>query len=346
MRILIAGLGAIGQRHARNLRALRPDAELLAWRSRGRRGVVTEQLERDDTRDVEAELGIRAFGALDDALAERPDAVFVCTPTSVHLEVAQRSADVGCHLFIEKPVSHTMSGVERLRATVEANRLTAMVGCQWRFHPLVRHLRTLLHSAAFGPLRGAHIDYAEYLPDWHPYEDYRQSYAAREALGGGVVLTQIHDYDLAWWLFGAPHRVRAKGGHLSELEIDVEDTVDATLETSSVAVRVTQSMATRPPRRSIIVEGERGRAVLDLLGGTFVAEALPPLAPVAPIADYQRNQMFVDEAAQFLDCLEVPAGSSAGRAAPAVPLSEGIEVLRIALAVRESMRRGETVELS
>lgn len=339
MRILIAGLGAIGQRHARNLRALRPDVELLAYRTRRLRHVVTEALVRDDSRDIETELGIRAFGALDVALAERPDAVFVCTPTSLHVEVAQQSAEALCHLFIEKPVSHTMEGVERLRATVESGRLVAMVGCQWRFHPLVRQLRALLHSSAFGAVRSAHIDYAEYLPDWHPYEDYRASYAARAELGGGVVLTQIHDYDLARWLFGMPRTVRATGGHLSDLEIDVEDTVDAMLETASVAVRVTQSMATRPPRRSITVEGERGRATLDLLAGRLDVDVRPPLAPVAPIADYQRNQMFVDEAAQFLECLE-------GRSAPAVPLSEGIEVLRVALAVKESLRTGHTVELT
>jgi predicted dehydrogenase len=339
VRILIAGLGAIGQRHARNLRALRPDAQLLAYRSRRLRHVVTETLASDESRDVEAELGIRAFTELDAVLAERPDAVFVCTPSSLHLEVAQRSAEAGCHLFIEKPVSHTMEGVERLRAKVESGGLVAMVGCQWRFHPLVRQLRALLRSAALGPLQSAHIAYAEYLPDWHPYEDYRMSYAARAQLGGGVVLTQIHDYDLAWWLFGAPHRVRATGGHLSDLEIDVEDTVDATLETAAVAVRVTQTMATRPPRRSITVEGEQGRATLDLLAGRLDVDARPPLAPVAPIADYQRNQMFVDEAAQFLECLQ-------GRVAPAVPLSEGIAVLRIALAVKESLRTGHAVELT
>ena len=339
MRILIAGLGAIGQRHARNLRALRPDIELLAYRTRRLPHAVTERLERVDVRNIEAELGIRAFDDLDAALAERPDAVFVCTPSSLHLDVAQPSAEAGCHLFIEKPVSHTMEGVARLRATVESAGTVAMVGCQWRFHPLVRQFRALLHSKAFGELRSAHIDYAEYLPDWHPYEDYRTSYAARSELGGGVVLTQIHDYDVAWWLFGAPRNVRASGGHLSELEIDVEDTVDATLETAAVAVRVTQTMATRPPRRSITVEGARGRATLDLLAGRLRVDVEPPLAPVAPMADYPRNQLFVDEAAHFLDCIS-------GDGPPSVPLSDGIEVLRVALAVKESLRTGHTVEIT
>ena len=335
MRILIAGLGAIGQRHARNLRALYGDGlELLAFRRRRLPHVVTESLQRDDSRNVETELGVTVFADLDQALAARPDAAFVCTPSSQHVEIAQRAADAGCHLFIEKPVSHTMDGVERLRATVASHGLVAMVGCQWRFHPCVRWLRDLLQADTLGRLGHAEIDYAEYLPDWHPYEDYRASYAARAELGGGVVLTQIHDYDLAWWLFGPPRAVTATGGRLSALEIDVEDTVDARLDGGAVPVRVRQSIASRPPRRTIAVTGERGSVTIDLLKGEVTSD----VAPAPAWADYRRNQMFVDEARHFQACL-------AGTAAPSVPLEDGIAVLRLALAVKDAIRTGRTVEI-
>jgi predicted dehydrogenase len=337
VRILIAGLGAIGQRHARNLRALYGgDLELLAFRRRRLPHVVTETLQRDDSRNVETELSVTAFDDLDRALAAGPAAVFVCTPSSQHIDVAQRAADAGCHLFIEKPVSHTIDGVERLAATVAANGLVAMVGCQWRFHPCVRWLRGLLEAGTLGRLSHAEIDYAEYLPDWHPYEDYRASYAARAELGGGVVLTQIHDYDLAWWLFGAPRAVTASGGHLSALEIDVEDTVDARLDGGAVPVRVRQSLATRPPRRTIAVTGEHGSVAVDLLKGEVTSD--PVVAPAPAFADYRRNQMFVDEVRHFKTCLE-------GRATPSVPLDEGIAVLRLALAVKDAIRTGRTVEI-
>ena len=338
MRILIAGLGAIGQRHSRNLRALYGDGlELLAFRRRRLPHVITESLQRDDSRNVETELGVTAFEDLGQALAARPDAVFVCTPSSQHIEVAQRAADAGCHLFIEKPVSHTMDGVERLGETVAAKGLMAMVGCQWRFHPCVRWLRELLQAGTLGRISHAEIDYAEHLPDWHPYEDYRASYAARAELGGGAVLTQIHDYDLAWWLFGSPRAVTATGGHMSALEIDVEDTVDARLDGGAAPVRIRQSIASRPPRRTIAVTGEHGSVVVDLLKGDVTSD--PRVAPAPAFADYQRNQMFVDEARHFQACL-------AGRATPAVPLEDGIAVLRLALAVKDAIRTGRTVEIT
>ena len=337
MRILIAGLGAIGQRHARNLRALGGDAiELLAFRRRRLPHVMTESLERDDSRDVEAELGITAYEDLDEALAAGPDGVFVCTPSSQHLEIAQRAADAGCHLFIEKPLSHTFDGVERLRETAASKGLVVLIGCQWRYHPCVRWLRDRLHAGTEGRLVRAEIEYGEYLPDWHPYEDYRTSYAARAALGGGVVLTQIHDYDLAWWLFGPPRTVTASGGHLSALDIDVEDTVDARLEGGAVPVSVRQSFASRPPRRTISVTGEDGSIVVDLLAARITTDSCAPSAVV--FGDYQRNQMFMDEAKHFQACV-------AGRERSAVPLEDGIAVLQLALAVKDAMRTGRTVEI-
>jgi predicted dehydrogenase len=338
VRILIAGLGAIGQRHARNLRALYGDGlELLALRRRRLTHVVTDALQRDDSRNVEAELDVTVFEDLGEALAARPEAVFVCTPSSQHLEVAQNAAEAGCHLFIEKPLSHTIEGVERLRETVAAKGLVAMVGCQWRYHPCVRWVREVIQAGTLGVLAEAEFEYGEYLPDWHPYEDYRESYAARADLGGGVVLTQINDYDLAWWLFGPPRTVTATGGHLSDLEIDVEDTVDARLEGGTVPVSVRQSIATRPPRRIITVTGKAGSVTVDLLTGRI--SSTPRIASAAAFADYQRNQMFMDEARHFQACL-------AGTQTPAVPLEDGIEVLRVALAVKDAMHTGRRVEIT
>jgi predicted dehydrogenase len=322
VRVLIAGLGAIGQRHARNLRAIDPGIELLAYRRRRLPHVVTDTLQRDDSRNVEEDFA-RVFTDLGEALAARPDAVFVCTPSAGHLAIAQPAAQAGCHLFIEKPVSHTLEGVDRLAATVAARSLVAMVGCQWRYHPAVRTLRDRLAGGSLGRPRHAAIEYREYLPDWHPYEDYRASYAAREDLGGGVVLTQIHDYDLAWWLFGPARRVRASGGHMSDLDIDVEDSVDAQIEGGVCPVRVSQSFAARPPRRMISLYSEGGTLDVDLL---------------RPVEAFTRNDMFVAEARHFLACIE-------GGERPEVPLAHGIEVLKLALAVKQSMRTGRIVEI-
>ena len=130
MKILIVGLGGIGQRHARNLRAiLGNNVDLLAWRVRRLPQVITPSFEADVSRNVEEEYKIRIFDNLSQSLAQNPDAAMICNPTSHHLSVAQSCAEHNCHLFIEKPVSHSLAGLPALLNTVKDRNLFAMRAC-------------------------------------------------------------------------------------------------------------------------------------------------------------------------------------------------------------------------
>ena len=149
MKVLVVGLGGIGQRHLRNLRTLLgPDAELSAFRVRGLSHTLTDQLDIEPGTDVAAKYGVRVFENLEDALALGPEAAFVCNPTSLHIPVALRLAHAGCHLFIEKPLSHSLEGVEELLAVVKAKGLVSMVGC----HP-GRYSPTSARTATIRPIR-------------------------------------------------------------------------------------------------------------------------------------------------------------------------------------------------
>jgi predicted dehydrogenase len=338
LKILIAGLGSVGQRHARNLRALLGErVELLAYRARGETRVIGGGAD-----SPERAFGIESFADLGSALARRPDAVIVANPTALHVSVAQAAAEAGCHLFVEKPLAHEWAGVERLIDTVERRGLVAVVGYQLRFHPGLRALRDRLQAHAVGRVVAARIEFGEYLPAWHPWEDYRRSYAARRDLGGGVLLSQIHELDYACWLFGFPSRVFAAGGHLSSLQIDVEDVASVTLECPAddrpIPVHVHLDYLQRPPVRTCRVVGEAGTIAFDYHAATLTVTHPDGRREQEPAA-MERNEMFVAEIRHFLECL-------AGREQPLVPLRSGAESLRVALAARQSMERGEVVELT
>lgn len=207
-------------------------------------------------------------------------------------------------------------------------KLVAAVGCQWRFHPWIERLHALLPSQ--GKVQRAEIEFSEYLPRWHPYEDYKESYAARHDLGGGVVLTQIHDYDLAHWLFGPARAVVATGGNGGSLGIDVEDTVRAQLDCERAPVLVRQTFAEQERKRSINVIWEDGSLTIPLLGGS-VSGTIPGIVGFQ-LNDFDRNAMFRSVMEDFLHCVE-----SGGT--PRCPIADGVAVLRVALAVKESMRR-------
>jgi len=122
VKILIVGLGSIGQRHLQNLLAMGYDDVVLC-----RTGYSTLKNELLDHYSV--------VRSIDEALAHNPEVAFVCTPTAVHLRAALPLLQSGCHLFIEKPVSHNLNGCDQLIFLAREKQLTTMVGFQFRFHP-------------------------------------------------------------------------------------------------------------------------------------------------------------------------------------------------------------------
>lgn len=335
VRAVMIGLGAIGQRHARNLRALLgDDLELAAVRSKRGGKVITDDLTIGDG-SPEDDFNGGIYTDLKSALDTRPDLVFVCTPSNMHVEAAIRAVECGAAVFIEKPLSSDMTGVEKLLESARNRNAVVAIGCQLRFHPALRRLRALVESGAIGQILAVHVEQGEYLPSFHPYEDYRESYAARSDLGGGVIVTQIHEIDYLYWLFGMPTRVFAVGGKLGELEIDVEDSVSALFEYSrderQVAVHVHLDYLQRPPRRTCRIVGTAGVLDLDLrapllqhfnANGQIVEENRFP--------EHDRTRMFRSELTSFLE-------AARGEHPPEVDLVQAIEALKMAEAMKLSL---------
>lgn len=344
MKVLIVGLGSIGQRHARNLRRLRGrSVDILACRARGRPDVIDEHMAVVPGRSVDEFYGLRTFTSLDLAIAERPDAAIVCTPTSLHVPAARALVEAGCPVLVEKPLGHSWEGVDELLAAAGRRSVVATVGYQLRFHPALLRLRALVAEGAVGRVAGVRAEMGEYLPDAHPYEDYRQGYAARADLGGGVLLSFAHEFDYACWLFGRPRRVFATSPRPGVLGLDVEETAVTVLECERgdevVPVEVFHSFAQRPPSRTCVVKGDRGSIVVDLNAPSLVwKSAAGAIVSREAFDGCSRNQLFLDELAHFLAC--VAEGGT-----PAVPLADAAMSLGVALGARESLRSGRVVEL-
>jgi predicted dehydrogenase len=218
-----------------------------------------------------------------------------------------------------------------------------MVGYQLRFHPCFRALREEVRETTFGAPLAVRASVGEYLPAWHPYEDYRQMYAARADLGGGVVLSQIHEFDYLYALFGPPRRLFALGGHLSHLEIDVEDVASTLMEFHldgrTLPVHLQQDYLQRPPSRGCEVVGDQGKVVMDLPSLSVTRyDCKGAVAENQRWDNFDRNQLFVDEMRHFIECVQT-------RRNPLVDLSDGAWSLRMALAARESIATGRVVDL-
>jgi len=344
MKILIAGLGGIGQRHLRNLVSiLGGSSDIRAVDPRVNIPVLTDKLQVEDGATLQGRYGLQIYPDLDAGLAWHPDVVFVCNPTSMHVPTALQAVRAGCHVFIEKPLSHNMNDVDVLLQESEKAHRRIVVGYQMRFHPCLIRLKELIGSRQIGNILSVRAEIGEYLPGWHTYEDYRQMYASRQDLGGGVILSQIHEMDYLYWLFGIPNTIYALGGQLSRLELDVEDTAEVLMEfpgeQQPFPVSLHVDYIQRPPSRSCKVLGDAGMIFLDLVNPAItVYDENGIQVESLSYPDFQRNEMFLAEASAFL------AGIN-GQAASLVGLQDGIQSLRMALAARESLASGRAIKL-
>ncbi len=345
MKFLICGLGSIGQRHVRMIRGtLNGDADIAAYRSRNLDFVVSDGLEATFGRKPEEYYGIRAFRSFQEALSWKPDAVFVTNPTSMHIATAIEAAKAGCHIFIEKPLAHDERELSELSQIVSEKQLVCMIGYQLRYHPSYVHIKALLEQNAIGPVTSADLYCGEWLPGMHPYEDYRQSYAARQDLGGGAILCLSHEMDIACWLFGKPRAVRTAGGHFSDLQMDVEDTADISLCCARAGrefeVRVHLDFIQKPARRHIHIAGENGSIAFDYHANEGEVRLLRQGETQRIASDrFERNGMFRQEVSEFIDCIR-------NRTRPRTSLEDGIATLRICLAAKRSLASGKTEVLS
>ena len=157
-RILFAGLGSIGQRHLRNLRLLLGDTvDIGAYRALRQSPVLGDKMNVESGNTLEAKYNLRIFENLETALSWQPCAVFICNPNSLHVPVAHAAARAGCHLFIEKPLSHDLDQVEELCQTVERNRIVALIAYQIRFHPCLQRTHILLKNRSIGRVLSVHV---------------------------------------------------------------------------------------------------------------------------------------------------------------------------------------------
>ncbi len=320
MKFLITGLGSIGRRHLRNLISL-GEKDLILYRT-NKSTLPDEELSNFP---VETEL--------DKALAHKPDAVIIANPTALHLDVAIPAALAGCHLLIEKPISDKYDQrVTELQKIIKDNNTHVLIGFQFRFHPTLNKVHEILSSGKLGRPLAFRSHWGEYLPDWHPWEDYKSSYAARKDLGGGVVNTLSHPLDYARWLFGDVGSLSAFTGNISDLDLEVEDAAEITMHFKSGCIgSIHLDYFQRPPAHWLEITCDSGLIKWDNATGftsVYKANNGTPELITLPEA-FSRNNLFIDEIKHFLELIK-------GIAVSRCTLDDGIKALELTEAVHIS----------
>ncbi len=331
MKVAVIGCGSIGKRHIANLRML------------GVRDVVICDTGGKALEDTSRAFRIpKRYVDYRRAIAENGDcaAAFVCSPTSLHVAQAQFLAEHKIDIFMEKPLSHTMAGVDRLRQTIARNKVLLMMGMCYRFHPGLLIIKSLVARKACGRVYSARAYGGHYLPDWHPKEDYRNVPYAKRSSGGGVILTSIHGYDYIRWLFGDVCEVWGRAEKVSVLRIDVEDVALAIFKTKTgILVSSYTDFLERQREHRIDIVCERGCIHWDYnVNEVRVFDGTARRWKVMKYA-FKADDMYVREVRHFLRCVKK------GTADRSLDVNDGAKTLMLALAVKRSGKSKRIVYL-
>ena len=320
---MVVGCGSIGRRHVRNLKALGIGQFAFCDKN-------PEALKQCNE-DVKGEL----FTGYREALRSyKPDFVLICTPPVYHVDEALAALQAGAHVFIEKPLSHESAGVDVLLAEARRHNRNVQVGYNLRFHPGLQILKELIESGKIGRVLWLNVEAGQYLPDWRPWQNYRDSYSARHDLGGGIILDGSHELDYICWLLGWPTEVSCRAEHLSSLELDVEDSAWIYLTfPDRRRAELHLDFVQRSYTRTCKVVGESGTALWD-----FTSQEVRWFSAGEPgwksiPYKFEVNDMYVTEMSHFLGSL----GSGTG---PLVDLEQGRDVIRVVEAAKKSSVEG------
>ena len=314
------GYGSIGKRHVNNL-LLIPDIEII---------ICTHRHDMDN----ELKNKCKIIESLDECINEKPIAAIISNVTSLHIQTALKLASAGLHLFIEKPLSNNLENMEKLSDIVCGKKLVTFMGFNLRFHECIKKIKELLENNTIGKIISVNAESGSYLPDWHPYEDYRDSYASKENLGGGVVLTCIHEIDYLHWFFGEIKELFAMTGKFSDLKIEVDDLASVIMKFSNnIIAELHLDFFQKPDFRCCKIIGTNGTIYWDSKDNIVKVYDIKIKKWIEKIniINYERNNMYVDEMKYFLDCVNKNKNTNND-------IKDGISTLKIALDIIESSK--------
>lgn len=329
MKYLFCGLGSVGQRHLNNLTLLN-EINIIAFRS-------TKSLIQN------RRIKIPSFRSLEKAIKQKPDVAFITNPSIFHIPYALKLAKNGCHLFIEKPLALNNDGLEELVQIAKDKRLVIAVGFMMRFHPAVIQIKEWLDNKVIGYPITVRMTCGEYLPLWHPWENYEKSYAGQKKLGGGPINTLSHEIDLVNYFFGRPKSLFALESRPSLLKISTEHAVEILFQyRDKLLVEVHLDYLQNPPKRIWEIIGNNGKIEFDYYLNELTLYIMDKnnskytATKIEYKNNFERNDMFKHELFDFIYCIK-------NNKIPKASLKDGVINTKLLIAIHRSIKGGKKV---
>ncbi len=305
-KVLFIGLGGAGQRHLRILKQLLPPTvKFSAFRRTAKTPLLRSDFSVDENKSITDTYGLELFNDIESAFEDKPSLTVISTPTSCHKEPLFLALKVGSAVIVEKPWAEDLTNFEFFRSGMLEKQLPFLISFQRRYHPLISKTNELLKSGKIGKPMVASFTVFSDVTSWHGYEDWRTLYAVRKDLGGGVLLTEIHEIDLAYWFFGLPMAVYCTGGNRGAERIEVEDTVQMTLIYDNFSVQITLCFVQRKRMRNFHIAGTEGSLLWNEESNNLTFSRHAGIVEEFDAPGFMNDSMFISQAKHFLSNWEM-----------------------------------------
>ena len=247
LRFLQIGLGSMGKRRIRN----------LLFHKVPKENIYGFNLSKDRCLEVQNKFGIKTFNNFKKALREaKPDVFIISTPPNQHSQYFLYAAKHKKHFFVEHPT--TDKGYKELEKLLDGS-FVGVPSCSLRFHPAMKAMKKILDSNKIGQVLSFQYHMGQYLPDWHPWEDYRKVYFSKKSTGA---CREMFAFELGWLGYVLNLKIKEIAGFtekLSNLEMTADDLYVAIIKFQNNKIgNITIDLLSRKPFRTLRVIGSGG----------------------------------------------------------------------------------------
>ncbi len=327
MNVLVVGCGSIGKRHINNLIRLDDIHTIYVYTK-----AIHCQKDFNDnskikfidssTHSLNPPIPPLVKGG-EGGFSDKPDFAIIANETHKHIDTAISLAESGINLFIEKPLSHSLKKMDVLIKIVKEKDLKVFVAYNLRFLKAMGFIKEQISKRTIGDLYFARIEVGQYLPQWRPDSDYRDSYSASKIKGGGAALDLSHEIDYMRYLFGDPSNWKVIKAKVSDLEIDSDDIFEGIyLYDNNFICSIHMDYLQIEKKRQIRIVGSAGTIICDFVKNEITVNGNNKSSVINDKNMFDINKTYTDEIMHFIESIKRDVE-------PAITLEDGLKVLRL-----------------
>jgi predicted dehydrogenase len=292
LKIFVVGVGSIGRRHSDVLYSALGCRNITLW----------DPVPENAARHAANYDGMKTVATFEEGLAQKPDAVFICSPPALHMQQAEAAILAGAHVMVEKPLALDMESLERvMKLAKEKNRMVSVALCN-RYHKGLQHIKQVIESGKLGKIINIRGAMGEFFPDSRP--DYKQTYYVK--YNGCFELIHAVDYTV-WLAGGTPIEIYGICGSDADLGFESPDNAEVLFRTDNgVTCAVNLAFYQSPTRCELFVYGTQGSCELRYTHTEYTLRTYTRESGCwqeEKVDGLYRNMMFEAENREFLESI-------------------------------------------